>query len=388
MKKICILGATGSIGEQTLEVIRGQKDDFKLISFSSHKNYEKTIRIIKEFNPKYVAITDHDNFKKVIEYCKENSLEIELLEGVNGLTTISTLDEIEIVVTAVVGMIGLVPTLEAIKAGKDIALANKETLVTGGELVINAAEKYGIKILPVDSEHGAIFQCIQGNEMSNINKILLTASGGPFRGKNKSHLLQVTPKEAISHPKWNMGKKISVDSSTLVNKGLEVIEAHWLFNIEYKNIEVVIHPESIIHSMVEYKDGSVLAQLSNPDMKLPIQYALNYPKRGNLIINQLDLFKVSKLTFEKPDLKTFEGLKLAYDAGISGGIMPTVYNVANEVSVNLFLNNKIKYLEIVDIIKDCLSAFKNEPITSVETILEAETNVKKYIEAKRNLREV
>lgn len=388
MKKICILGATGSIGEQTLDVIRRQKDDFRLISFSSHKNYEKAIKIIEEFNPKYVAITDQDNFKKVLEYCKKNSLKIEVLEGINGLTSISTLDEVEIVVTAVVGMIGLVPTLEAIKAGKDIALANKETLVTGGELVINTAKKYGVKILPVDSEHGAIFQCIQGNEISNINKILLTASGGPFRGKNKSQLLQVTPKEAISHPKWNMGKKISVDSSTLVNKGLEVIEAHWLFDIDYKNIEVIIHPESIIHSMVEYKDGSVLAQLSNPDMKLPIQYALNYPERGNLIINQLDLFKVSKLTFEKPDLKTFEGLKLAYDAGKAGGIMPTIYNVANEVSVNLFLNNKIKYLEIVDIIKDCLNAFKNQSITSVETILEAEANVKKYIEAKRNLREV
>lgn len=388
MKKICILGATGSIGEQTLDVIRRQKDDFRLISFSSHKNYEKAIKIIEEFNPKYVAITDQDNFKKVLEYCKKNSLKIEVLEGINGLTSISTLDEVEIVVTAVVGMIGLVPTLEAIKAGKDIALANKETLVTGGELVINTAKKYGVKILPVDSEHGAIFQCIQGNEISNINKILLTASGGPFRGKNKSQLLQVTPKEAISHPKWNMGKKISVDSSTLVNKGLEVIEAHWLFDIDYKNIEVIIHPESIIHSMVEYKDGSVLAQLSNPDMKLPIQYALNYPERGNLIIDQLDLFKISKLTFEKPDLKTFEGLKLAYDAGKAGGIMPTIYNVANEVSVNLFLNNKIKYLEIVDIIKDCLNTFKNQSITSVETILEAEANVKKYIEAKRNLREV
>jgi len=388
MKNISIIGATGSIGEQTLQVIRGQKDDFRLISFSAHKNYEKTIKIIEEFMPKYVAITDHDNFKKVIEYCKENSLKIEILTGISGLTSIAALDEIEIVVTAIVGMIGLVPTLGAIKAGKDIALANKETLVTGGELVIKAAKKQGVNILPVDSEHGAIFQCIQGNEMSNINKILLTASGGPFRGKNKSQLMHMTPEEAISHPKWNMGKKISVDSSTLVNKGLEVIEAHWLFNIDYKDIEVVIHPESIIHSMVEYTDGSVLAQLSNPDMKLPIQYALNYPKRGNLIINQLDLFKAGKLTFEKPDLNTFKGLKLAYDAGKAGGILPTVYNVANEVSVNLFLNNEIKYLEIVDIIEDCLNIFKNETITSVETILEAEANVKKYIKAKRNLREV
>lgn len=379
MKNLTILGATGSIGTQTLDIIRNQNLDFKLVAFSSHSNYKKTISIIDEFKPSYVAITDNNSYKEVKEYCDEKKIKINVLKGMEGLIQICTLSETDMVVTSLVGMIGLLPTLEAIKARKNIALANKETLVTGGELVMREAEKYGVHILPVDSEHGAIFQCLQGNNNSDISKIILTASGGPFRGKKKEELETITPEVAIKHPNWSMGKKISIDSSTMINKGLEVIEAHWLFGLDYNSIDVIIHPESIVHSMIEYKDGSVIAQLASPDMRLPIQYALNYPKREEKIIESLNLAKIASLTFYEPDKVNFRGLELAYHAGNAGGIMPTIFNASNEVAVELFLNNRISYLKIIDIIEECMNKFKNSPILDLETILYSEKLVKEFI---------
>lgn len=382
MKKITILGATGSVGTQTLQVIREENDKFELIAFSANKSYEKIINIIKEFKPKYVTVVDKIVCDKVREYCKIENINIEIFDGVEGLTTISILSEIDIVVTSIVGMIGLVPTLNAIKAGKDIALANKETLVTGGEIVMEEAKKHNVKILPVDSEHSAIFQSLQGNELSNINKIILTASGGPFRGKTIEELVNITPEQAVKHPNWSMGKKISIDSSTLINKGLEVIEARWLFDVDYKDIEVIVHPESVIHSMVEYCDGSVIAQLSSADMVLPIQYALNYPNREKALINKLDFKQIKNLTFEEPDMINFRGLKLAYLAGQQGGIMPTIFNAANEEAVSLFLDRKIKYLDIVKIIEDCMNKFSNTNNINLETILNYEKIVRDFIKNK------
>lgn len=384
MKNISILGATGSVGTQTLQVIKNEKNKFKLIAFSANKSYEKIIKIIKEFNPKCVAVVHKETCLKVKEYCTHENIKIEIFQGLKGLTAIATLKEVDIVVTSVVGMVGLVPTLDAIKAGKDIALANKETLVTGGKIVMEEAKKNNVNILPVDSEHSAIFQCLQGNNKKDINKILLTASGGPFRGKKIQELASVTPEIAIKHPNWSMGRKISIDSSTLVNKGLEVIEAHWLFNVDYEDIQVVVHPESVIHSMVEYKDGSVLAQMSCADMVLPIQYALNYPKREKSLINKLDFYKIKNLTFEKPDMVNFKGLKLAYECGKKGGIMPTIFNAANEEAVQLFLNCKIDYLKIIYIIEECINKFENKENIDLETILNYEKMVKSFIEEKYN----
>ena len=275
MKKITILGVTGSIGTQTLDVIRKDINNLSIVGISANTNFDKVIQVIEEFEPKYVAMMDEEAYLKLKRYCKDKKISTEVLQGIEGLNYISTLPEVDIVVTSVVGMIGLVPTMKAIHSGKDIALANKETLVAAGALVMEAAKKNNVKILPVDSEHGAIFQCLQGNKLDAVNKIILTASGGPFRGKNKEQLVEVKPDDALKHPKWNMGKKISIDSSTLMNKGLEVIEAHWLFGVAYENIQVVVHPQSIIHSMVEYNDGSVIAQMSSTDMRLPIQYAIN-----------------------------------------------------------------------------------------------------------------
>jgi len=379
MKNICILGATGSIGTQTLTVIRSDKQSFTLYSMSSNKNAKKTIEIIQEFNPKYVCVMDKHAYEIVRNYCNESGIDTKVLQGLEGLTTIACLPEIHMVVTSVVGMIGLTPTMNAIKAGKDIALANKETLVAAGRLVMNAAEEYNIKILPVDSEHGAIFQCLQGNEKNKLKNILLTASGGPFRGKTYEELQNITVDEALNHPKWNMGRKISIDSATLINKGLEVIEAHWLFDMNYDNIKVIVHPESIIHSMVEYVDGSVIAQLSNPDMKLPIQYALNYPERKSSVIKSLDFFELKKITFEKPDLDTFKCLKLAYEAGRAGGTMPAILNSANEASVELFLNEKINFLEISEIIEKCMLKFSYKNTYDIEEIISLDQEVKRYI---------
>ncbi|GAB6149935.1 1-deoxy-D-xylulose-5-phosphate reductoisomerase [Clostridium novyi] len=384
MKNICILGATGSIGTQTLDVIEKESNKFKLVAFSANKSYEKIITIIEKFNPVYGAINDKETFLKVKDHCNINNIKINLLYGMDGLIKISTLEEVELVVTSIVGMIGLVPTLEAINAGKDIALANKETLVTGGELVMKAAKQNNVKILPVDSEHGAIFQCLQGNSYKDIETIYVTASGGPFRQSKLEELTNITPEQALKHPKWNMGKKISIDSSTMINKGLEVIEAHWLFNVGYDKIKVLVHPQSIVHSMVEYIDGSIIAQLASTDMRLPIQYALNYPVRNKKVVEKLDVYNMGNLTFEKPDFEKFRGLKLAYEAGKLGGIMPTIFNASNEVAVNMFLNNHIKYLEIVDIVEECMNKFENKSIKDVEDILNAEAKVRSFIKNKYN----
>lgn len=379
MKKITILGATGSIGTQTLDVIRKDIENFAIVGISANTNVEKTISIIEEFKPKYVAMMEEDASLTLREYCKEKGYLVEILQGLEGLNFISTLPEVDIVVTSVVGMIGLVPTIKAINAGKDIALANKETLVAAGKLVMDAARKNQVNILPVDSEHGAIFQCIQGNKLEKVSKVILTASGGPFRGKNKKQLMEITPEEALKHPKWDMGRKISIDSSTLMNKGLEVIEAHWLFGVDYDDIQVVVHPQSIIHSMVEYIDGSVVAQLSSTDMRLPIQYAINYPERNNIVIDKLDFYNMGNLTFEKPDMDTFRCLKLAYKAGKMGGNMPAIMNAANEVAVELFLDYKVKYLEIEAIIEKCMSKFEHNINPSLEEILEMDLKVREYI---------
>jgi len=379
MKKLTILGVTGSIGTQTLDVIRSDINNFIIVGISANTNCEKIIPIIEEFKPKYVAMMDEVASLKLKEYCRLNKKSTIILYGLDGLNYISTLPEVDIVVTSVVGMIGLVPTMKAINAGKDIALANKETLVVAGKLVIDAAKKNNVNILPVDSEHGAIFQCLQGNRLETVNKIILTASGGPFRGKSKQELVKIKPEEALKHPKWNMGRKISIDSSTLMNKGLEVIEAHWLFDVDYENIQVVVHPQSIIHSMVEYKDGSVIAQLSSTDMRLPIQYAINYPERKNAVIEKLDFYNMGNLTFEKPDMDTFKCLKLAFKAGNMDGNMPAIMNAANEVAVELFLDYKIKYLQIEDIIEKCMNKFEHNINPNLEEILKVDIMVREYV---------
>ncbi|NMM65687.1 1-deoxy-D-xylulose-5-phosphate reductoisomerase [Clostridium sp. P21] len=382
MKNIAILGATGSIGTQTIQVIRSQKEEFKLVAVSANSSSNKIISIIEEFKPLYAVLMEEHAFNEVKEYCNNKKISTEILFGIEGLNIISTLPEVDTVVTSVVGMIGLVPTLKAIKAGKDIALANKETLVAAGKLVMSEAQKHKINILPVDSEHGAIFQCLQGNDKSSVNKILVTASGGPFRGKRKEELLQVTVDNALNHPRWKMGKKISIDSATLMNKGLEVIEAHWLFDIDYDNIQVIVHPESIVHSMVEYVDGSVIAQLASADMKLPIQYALNYPKREKSVIKALDFYSLKSLSFEKPDLDTFKPLKLAYEAGKIGGTMPAILNAANEASVQLFLDKKIKFLDIGNMLEECMGKFGSKENYLLEDIIEIDSRVKEYVNNK------
>ena len=379
LKNISILGVTGSIGTQALDVIKDKENEIELIGVTAHKNFEKLIEIIKEFNPKYVGITDEKCFEKVKCFCEDNKKEVILYGGEGTLEKIATLDEIDTVLTSVVGIVGLKPTIKAIEAKKNIALANKETLVVAGDIVKTAAKKNNVKIVPVDSEHGAIFQCLQGNNRNEVNKIILTASGGPFRGKTRDDLKEITPKEALKHPKWNMGRKISIDSSTLVNKGLEVIEAHYLFDVDYEDIEVVVHPQSIIHSMVEYKDNSIIAQLGSTDMRLPIQYALTYPVRKKAVANPLDFRTLKELTFEQPDMETFRCLKLAYKAGKLGGNMTAIYNGANEIAVDLFLNNKIKYLQIEEIIEDCMNKFEHVKNPNLEEVLNIDKEVREYV---------
>ena len=384
MKNISILGATGSIGTQTLDVIRNSEDEIKLIGITANSSVEKMKDIIREFKPKYVGMMDESSANDIKEFCKKEYPNIEVLKGMDGLVKIATLDEIDTVVTSVVGMIGLKPTIAAIEAKKDIALANKETLVVAGELVMKKAKENNVKILPVDSEHSAIFQSLSGYNNKDINKIILTASGGPFRGKTTEDLKDVTVKEALKHPKWNMGQKISIDSATLMNKGLEVIEAHFLFDTDYDNIEVVVHPQSIIHSMVEYKDASVIAQLGTPDMRLPIQYALNYPERKGMIANPLNFYELGALTFEKPDLETFKCLRFAYEAGKIGGLAPTILNGANEEAVSLLLDEKIKFLQIAEIIEDCMNVFKENYYDEItlDSVIELDKKVREYIRMK------
>ena len=382
MKKVSILGGTGSIGTQTLDVIRNEKDNFELVGVTANSSIEKIKEIIKEFKPKYVAMMEEEAADEIKNFCTNNSYQIEVYKGMDGLVKIATLQEIDIVVTSVVGMIGLVPTIEAIKAKKDIALANKETLVVAGEIVIKAAKQYGVQILPVDSEHGAIFQCLQGNNKKDLKNIILTASGGPFRGKKREELKNITVEEALNHPNWSMGKKITIDSATLMNKGLEVIEAHFLFDCPYDNIKPIVHPQSIVHSMVEYKDASIIAQLGSADMRLPIQYALNYPIREERVANSIDFYEISTLTFEKPDLKTFKCLELAFIAGKEGGLMPTVLNGANEKAVELFLDKKIKFLEIADVIEEAMNDFRdkcNKEELTIQNIIKIDQEVREYV---------
>ena len=386
MKNISILGATGSIGTQTLDVIRNSNNEIKLIGVSANSSVDKIKEIINEFNPKYVAMMDEKSSKAIKDYCLDKNLNIEVYSGIEGLEKIATLEEIDMVLTSVVGMIGLRPTIKAIEAKKAIALANKETLVVAGELVMKKAKEMGVDILPVDSEHSAIFQALNGYTEKDVNKIILTASGGPFRGKDNEYLKNVTVKDALKHPKWNMGQKISIDSATLMNKGLEVIEAHFLFNCSYENIEVVVHPQSIIHSMVEYNDASVIAQLGSTDMKLPIQYAINKKERKHAIAERLNFYEIGALTFEKPDLETFKCLKLAYKVGREGGLAPCILNGANEEAVALLLEEKIKFLQVAEIIEEALEYFKEEKSKEVtlENVIELDKKVREYIRARWN----
>ena len=379
MKKIAILGSTGSIGTQTLEVVRENKD-IEVLGLAAGNNIKLLERQIREFHPKMAAVWSEERAKELRENVKD--LNIKIVSGMEGLIELSVMEESEILVTAIVGMIGIRPTIEAIKAGKDIALANKETLVTAGHIIMPLAKEYQVAILPVDSEHSAIFQSLQGGQEKALHKILLTASGGPFRQKTREELLNIQVEDALKHPNWEMGRKITIDSSTLVNKGLEVIEAKWLFDVSLDQIEVVVHPQSIIHSMVEYVDGAIIAQLGTPDMKLPIQYALYYPERRFLPGDRLDFAALSKLTFEKPDMETFCGLRLAFEAGKEGGSLPTVFNAANELAVSKFLERKIKYLEIPEIIEHCMQAHKTIADPSVDEILQTEQEVYEQIESR------
>ena len=380
MKKIAILGSTGSIGTQTLDVVR-ENGDIEVVSLAAGSNTELLEKQVREFHPKVVCVYQKECAADLKERLKDKT--VKIVTGMDGLIEAACVPEAEIVVTAVVGMIGIRPTIAAIEAGKDIALANKETLVTAGHLIIPLAKEKGIRILPVDSEHSAIFQSLQGNAGNKIQKILLTASGGPFRGKKQEDLLNVKVEDALKHPNWSMGRKITIDSSTMINKGLEVIEAKWLFDVSVDEIQVVVQPQSVIHSMVEYEDGSVIAQLGTPDMKLPIQYALYYPERRYLPGDRLDFWSLSHLDFEKPDLDTFYGLALAYEAGREGGSMPTVLNAANELAVSMFLDRQITYLEIVEIIEDCMKAHKKIENPSLEQILMTEQETYERIRSRR-----
>ncbi len=372
MKKIALLGSTGSIGTQTLDVVRNQ-GDIQVTAMAAGSNIALLEKQIREFHPSIAAVWDE---KKALELkAKVADLPVKVVSGMNGLLEVATEKEAQIVVTAVVGMIGIRPTIAAMEAGKDIALANKETLVTAGHIIMPLAEKLGVKILPVDSEHSAIFQSLNGEHGNKIHKILLTASGGPFRGRTREQMASVQVEDALKHPNWSMGRKITIDSSTMVNKGLEVMEAHWLFDVEMDQVQVVVQPQSIIHSMVEYEDGAVIAQLGTPDMRLPIQYALYYPERRYLPGDRLDFWKLSQITFEKPDLENFHGLALAYEAGRRGGSLPTVFNAANEYAVAKFLNREISYLEITDMIQKAMENHKVIDDPTVEQILETEREV-------------
>ena len=380
MKKIAILGSTGSIGTQTLEVVR-ENGDIEVLALAAGNNIKLLEEQIREFSPRLVAVWSEEKASEL--RTKVADLDVKVVSGMDGLIEVSVFEDVEILVTAIVGMIGIRPTIEAIKAGKHIALANKETLVTAGHIIMPLAKEKNVKILPVDSEHSAIFQSLQGNTHGSIHKILLTASGGPFRGKKDEDLMNIRVEDALKHPNWTMGQKITIDSSTMVNKGLEVIEAKWLFDVDVDRVLVVVHPQSIIHSMVEYVDGAIMAELGTPDMKLPIQYALYYPERRYLPGERLDFWSLGKIDFEKPDMETFYGLKLAYEAGRTGGSLPTVFNAANELAVKKFLNREIKYLEIMEIIEDCMSAHKNIADPTLEEILATEAATYERIESRR-----
>ena len=379
MKKIAILGSTGSIGTQTLDVVRANKD-IQVLGISAGRNILKLEEQVREFHPRLVAVWDEQAAKDL--QIRIADLPVEVVSGMDGLLQLARMDETDILVTAVVGMIGIRPTMEAICAGKDIALANKETLVTAGHLIMPLAKEKGVQILPVDSEHSAIFQAIHGENKKEIHKLLITASGGPFRGRKREDLQQVTVADTLKHPNWVMGQKITVDSATLVNKGLEVMEARWLFDMDLDHIQVVVQPQSIIHSMVEFKDGAVMAQLGTPDMRLPIQYALYYPERRYLDGERLDFHKLRQITFEEPDMDTFLGLPLAIQAAQAGGSMPTVFNAANELAVKLFLQEKIRFLDIYQIIGQSMGRHKVIRHPDLDQILDVEKETYQWIESR------
>lgn len=380
MKKIAILGSTGSIGTQTLEIVRNNAD-LSVVALAAGRNVELMEKQIREFAPKFVVMWSKEAAEDLRARIKDTDVKVAC--GMEGLIEAATLPEAEVLVTAIVGMIGIRPTIAAINAGKTIALANKETLVCAGHIIMPLIKEKKVPLLPVDSEHSAIFQSLQGQPKERLAKILLTASGGPFRGKKREELVNIRPEDALKHPNWSMGRKITIDSSTLVNKGLEVMEAHWLFDTPYDKIQVVVQPQSVIHSMVEYEDGGIMAQLGTADMKLPIQYALFYPDRRFLPGKRLDFYELSGITFEKPDTDTFRGLLLGYRAGETGGSMPTVYNAANEMAVSLFLDGKIGYLKITELIEECMEAHKLIVNPSVEEILQTEQWTYNYIKQKQ-----
>ena len=377
MKKIAILGSTGSIGTQTLDVARANAD-LQILGISAGQNVKKLEEQVREFAPKLAVMWSEEAARDLAVRIADTDTKV--VSGMDGLLELASMEETQILVTAIVGMIGIRPTMEAIRAGKDIALANKETLVTAGHLIMPLAREHKVQILPVDSEHSAIFQALNGENKKEIKKLLITASGGPFRGKKKEELKNVTLEDTLKHPNWVMGRKITVDSATLVNKGLEVMEAKWLFGMELEQIQVVVQPQSIIHSMVEFIDGGIMAQLGSPDMRLPIQYALYYPHRRELNTKRVDFFELGNITFEKPDMDTFKGLKLAYTASDKGGNIPTAFNAANELAVAKFLDRKIKYLDIPDIIEYAMNEVRYIDNPSVDEILETEQTVYEMIE--------
>lgn len=378
MKKIAILGSTGSIGTQTLEIVDAMGEELCVVALAAGSNVKAMEEQVRKYKPTHVCMWTQEAAKDLQERLSDR--DVTVLSGMEGLLTIARLEGVDVLVTAIVGMIGIRPTIEAIKAGKDIALANKETLVCAGHIIMPLAKECGVSILPVDSEHSAIFQSLNGEPKNRISRILLTASGGPFRGKKRSDLSKIQVEDALKHPNWAMGRKITIDSSTLVNKGLEVMEAKWLFDVTPQQIEVVVHPQSIIHSMVEYVDGAVMAQLGVPDMKLPIQYALFYPDRRVMQDNKVDFFQLGSISFEKPDMETFYGLRMAYEALETGGSMPTVYNAANEKAVALFLDKKISYLQIPEFIEKSMQKHKVIANPTVEEILQTESEVYEYIQ--------
>ena len=376
-KKIAILGSTGSIGTQALDVVRNLPEEFSVEVLAANSNVELFAQQVEEFRPKLAVLADEAAYKKLSDKKIQG---VELASGRQAFIDAADFDGVEIVLTSMSGFAGLEPTIKAINGGKNIALANKETLVVAGELVTKLAKNRGVKILPVDSEHGAFFQCLQGEDFRTIEKLLLTASGGPFRGKTRDELLNVTVKEVLAHPTWNMGKKITVDSATLVNKGLEVIEAKFLYGVDYDQIQVVVHPQSIVHSMVEFCDGSIIAQLAAPDMRLPIQYALTYPRRIQSPVKKLNFWEINSLTFEKPDVETFLGLKFAYEAGQAGGTLPCAFNAANEVAVNAFLRGRIKFLQIYDVIYQAMTSYPFEKNPTLENLLAVDAETRRFSE--------
>ena len=379
MKNISLLGSTGSIGTQTLDVVR-RNDDINVVALAAGTRIKELEAQVREFKPQLVCVGKEELAEELKIMLSD--MDVKIVSGESGLIEAATLESADIVLTAVVGMMGIVPTIEAIKAHKDIALANKETLVTAGHIIMKLAKECGINIYPVDSEHSAIFQSLNGEYHKEVSKILLTASGGQFRGRKRSELENVTLEDALKHPNWSMGRKITIDSSTMANKGLEVMEAQWLFDVPADKVQVVIQPQSIIHSMVEFVDGGIMAQLGSPDMRLPIQYALTYPHRRTLNTERVDFFKLGQITFEEPDFETFKALKLAYDAAGTGGNIPTAFNAANELAVAKFLDRKIKYLDIPEIIQYAMEETRLVENPSVEQILETEKNAYELIESR------